>query len=289
MKRKKIQMKNRQLFARLLVLLVLAWACTGLLLAQQNSGQPAGGDAANEPAATGQADAGVDAGADAVADEDEHPESYLDFAFAGGWLMVPIGICSLLWLTFLGERLISLRPSRIVPVVFTRQIEELEPGKLDAEKVEALCEANPGSAARVIRTAAKHIGETREEIELAVNNTAQREIHLMRRYIRVFAVIAAVAPLLGLLGTVTGMIQAFREVASSGLGSGQALAPGIYKALVTTAGGLVVAIPTLMTHYWMMSRVEGFVHRIDNLVVDFVEKFRGGKARPARKKKAAKK
>ena len=203
--------------------------------------------------------------------------------------MVPIGICSLLWLTFLGERLIYLRPSRIVPAVFTRQIEELEPGKLDADKVEALCEANPGSAARVIRTAVQHIGETREEIELAVNNTAQREIHLMRRYIRVFAVIAAVAPLLGLLGTVTGMIQAFREVASSGLGSGQALAPGIYKALVTTAGGLVVAIPTLMTHYWMMSRVEGFVHRIDNLVVDFVEKFRGGKPKPARKKKAAKK
>ena len=192
--------------------------------------------------------------------------------------MVPIGICSLLWLTFLGERLIYLRPSRIVPASFTRQIDALEPGQFDRAGVEALCAAHPGSAARVIRTAVEHIGETREEIELAVNNTAQREIHLMRRYIRVFAVIAAVAPLLGLLGTVTGMIQAFREVASSGLGSGQALAPGIYKALVTTAGGLVVAIPTLMTHYWMMSKVEGFVHRIDNLVVDFVEKFRGGKA-----------
>jgi len=277
-----IQIKNRQLFARLLVLLFLAWACTGLVLAQQNSGQPGGGDAAKEPASTEQPAAGGDGGTA----EDDHPESYLDFAFAGGWLMVPIGICSLLWLTFLGERLIYLRPSRVVPAVFTRQIEELEPGKLDRDGVEALCEANPCSAARVIHTAVEHIGETREEIELAVNNTAQREIHLMRRYIRVFAVIAAVAPLLGLLGTVTGMIQAFREVASSGLGSGQALAPGIYKALVTTAGGLVVAIPTLMTHYWMMSRVEGFVHRIDNLVVDFVEKFRGGKAKPARKSKA---
>ena len=257
--------------------MVLAWCCTGLVLAQQNSGQPAGADAAKEPAATGQ----PVAGADGDAAEDEHPESYLDFAFAGGWLMAPIGICSLLWLTFLGERLIYLRPSKIVPAGFTMQIDGLEPGKLDAEKVDALCEANPSSAARVIRTAVQHIGETREEIELAVNNTAQREIHLMRRYIRVFAVIAAVAPLLGLLGTVTGMIQAFREVASSGLGSGQALAPGIYKALVTTAGGLVVAIPTLMTHYWMMSRVEGFVHRIDNLVVDFVEKFRSGKGLPA--------
>ena len=278
-------MKNRQLFARLLALLVLAWACTGRVLAQQNSGQTGGGDTAKEPAATGQAAAGTAAGTA----EDEHPESWWDFVVFGGLLMYPIGICSLLWLTFLGERLIYLRPSRIIPAVFTRQIEELEPGKLDADKVEALCEANPCSAARVIHTAVEHIGETREEIELAVNNTAQREIHLMRRYIRVFAVIAAVAPLLGLLGTVTGMIQAFREVASSGLGSGQALAPGIYKALVTTAGGLVVAIPTLMTHYWMMSRVEAFVHRIDNLVVDFVEKFRGAKAKPARKSKAASK
>ena len=274
-------MKNRQLFARLLVLLVLAWACTGLVLAQQNSGQTGGGDTAKEPAATGQAAAGTA--------EDEHPESWWDFVVFGGLLMYPIGICSLLWLTFLGERLIYLRPSKIVPASFTRQIDGLEPGQLDRDGVEALCAAHPGSAAQVIRTAVKHIGETREEIELAVNNTAQREIHLMRRYIRVFAVIAAVAPLLGLLGTVTGMIQAFREVASSGLGGGKALAPGIYKALVTTAGGLVVAIPTLMTHYWMMSRVEGFVHRIDNLVVDFVEKFRGGKPKPARKKKAAKK
>ena len=203
--------------------------------------------------------------------------------------MVPIGICSLLWLTFLGERLIYLRSRRIVPVGFVSRMGSLEAGKLDESEVKDLCAANPSSAARVIQTAVDHIGETREEIELAVNNTAQREIHLMRRYIRVFAVIAAVAPLLGLLGTVTGMIQAFREVASSGLGSGQALAPGIYKALVTTAGGLMVAIPTLMTHYWMMSRVEAFVHRIDNLVVDFVEKFRGGKAKPARKSKAASK
>ncbi len=280
-----IRIEDRQLFARILVLLVLAWACTGLVLAQVNSGQTGGGDTAKEPAATGQPTAGTDAGTA----KDEHPESWWDFVVFGGLLMYPIGICSLLWLTFLGERLIYLRPSKIVPASFTRQIDGLEPGQLDRDGVEALCAAHPGSAAQVIRTAAEHIGETREEIELAVNNTAQREIHLMRRYIRVFAVIAAVAPLLGLLGTVTGMIQAFREVASSGLGGGKALAPGIYKALVTTAGGLVVAIPTLMTHYWMMSRVEGFVHRIDNLVVDFVEKFRGGKPKPARKKKAAKK
>ena len=265
-----IRIEDRRLFARLLILLVLVWACTGLVLAQQNGGQPAGGDAAKEAASTGQPAVGADGGTA----EDDHPESYLDFAFAGGWLMVPIGICSLLWLTFLGERLIYLRADRICPAAFVRQVSELSSDTFDRDAVKGLCAANPSSAARVVDTAVDHLDETREEIELAVNNTAQREIYRMRRYIRVFAVIAAVAPLLGLLGTVTGMIQAFREVASSGLGSGQALAPGIYKALVTTAGGLVVAIPTLMTHYWMVSRIENFVHGIDNLVVDFVEKFR---------------
>jgi biopolymer transport protein ExbB len=266
-----IRIPERELLLSLFLSLTLAWVCTGLVVAQEGGVPPAG-------------ETPVAAGSSEGEKGDEHPESYLDFAFAGGWLMVPIGICSLLWLTFLGERLIYLRSDRICPAAFTRQVGELAPGAIDAEAVKNLCAANPSSAARVIETATEHLGETREEIELAVNNTAQREIHLMRRYIRVFAVIAAVAPLLGLLGTVTGMIQAFREVASSGLGSGQALAPGIYKALVTTAGGLVVAIPTLMTHYWMMSRIENFVHGIDNLVVDFVEKFRVRSA----KKQAAK-
>ena len=275
---------QRKLFTRLFLALLLAWACTDLVVAQQNGGQPGGAAPAGDPAQAAQPADGAAAAGSGGENGDEHPESYLDFAFAGGWLMVPIGICSLLWLTFLGERLIYLRPSRIVPSGFASKVEELEAGKLDEDEVKNLCAAYPSSAARVIETAVDHIGETREEIELAVNNTAQREIYLMRRYIRVFAVIAAVAPLLGLLGTVTGMIQAFREVASSGLGSGQALAPGIYKALVTTAGGLMVAIPTLMTHYWMMSRVENLVHGIDNLVVDFVEKFRGAAAKGAGKK-----
>ena len=256
-----IRIPERELLLSLFLSLTLAWVCTGLVVAQDGGVPPAGETSAAAGSSEGEKG-------------DEHPESYLDFAFAGGWLMVPIGICSLLWLTFLGERLIYLRSDRICPAAFARQVGELAPGTLEEEAVKGLCAANPSSAARVIETAAEHISETREEIELAVNNTAQREIYLMRRYIRVFAVIAAVAPLLGLLGTVTGMIQAFREVASSGLGSGQALAPGIYKALVTTAGGLMVAIPTLMTHYWMMSRIENFVHGIDNLVVDFVEKFR---------------
>ena len=219
--------------------------------------------AAGDSAASGDATTG-----------DEHPQSYLDFAMAGGYLMIPVGICSLLWLTFLVERLTALRRGRILPIGLESSARALPMGPAGEEAVARLCQTHGSSGARVLAAAASHISMPREEIEHAVNNAAQREIHHMRRYLRLFAVIAAVAPLLGLLGTVTGMIQAFREVAMQGLGSGKALAPGIYKALVTTAGGLIVAIPALLTHHWLTSRIDNYVHGIDNLVVDFVERHR---------------
>jgi biopolymer transport protein ExbB len=222
---------------------------------------------------------GGTASGDAASGGDDHPESYLDFAMAGGWLMVPIGVCSLLWLTFLVERVLALRRVRILPAGFESSVRNLPSGSINDEEFANLCRSNDSSGARVLAAAATHLSLPHEEIERSVNNAAQREIHILRRYLRLFAVIAAVAPLLGLLGTVTGMIQAFREVASQGLGSGKALAPGIYKALVTTAGGLVVAIPALLTHHWLSSRIENYVHAIDNLVIDFVAKHRAQRAR----------
>ena len=205
----------------------------------------------------------------------EHPKSYLDFAVAGGYLMIPIGVCSVLWLAFLVERLITTRRGRVLPARLWRALQDL-PARGTADsggiaEASALCEAYPSSAGRILRAALEKIRRPLSEIEQAVNNTAQREIHSLKRYVRLFAVLAAVTPLIGLLGTVTGMIQAFREVAIQGLGSGQALAPGIYKALVTTAAGLLVAIPALITYHWLMSRVDNFVHELDNLVTDFVE------------------
>jgi biopolymer transport protein ExbB len=212
--------------------------------------------------------------ATAVPSVDEHPESYLDFALAGGALMIPIVLGSVIWLTFLVERVIALRRSRAVPKTLAQAIDALDRSRLDGGRLSALLDAHPSSAARVVGVAAERLDAPREEIEAAVDAAAQREIHSWRRYTGLFAVIAAVAPLLGLLGTVTGMIQAFREVAIEGLGSGKALAPGIYKALVTTAAGLIVAIPALITHHWALGRIEAFVHELDDLVVRFVDTFR---------------
>ncbi len=233
-------------------------------------GDNAGGAGDNGATENGSGDAGAN-----------HPETYLDFALAGGKLMAPIGICSLLWLTFLVERLIALRSGRVLPGGLVRGFVAIDKNRaLDRGVVERLCKRYRSSASRVLEVALAHLEAPREDIEHAVNNVAQREVHRLRRYLRLFSVIAGIAPLLGLLGTVTGMIQAFREVAISGLGSGQALAPGIYQALITTAAGLIIAIPALITHHWFESKIDGYVHRIDTLVVDFVEAF--GPRRKAR-------
>jgi biopolymer transport protein ExbB len=189
----------------------------------------------------------------------------------------PLTLCSIFWLSFLVERLLFLRKPKVIPqelsVAFRSLVQE-EP--FDRGKALALLEEHPSSLAVVLRVALNHLNKGRDEIERSVNSTAQREIYLLRKNIRVFAVIASVAPLMGLLGTVLGLVQAFREVAISGLGSsGAALAPGIYQALITTVAGLVVAIPCLLTYYWLVARIDHCVHEMDNLVEDFVDAHGG--------------
>ncbi|MBI4604241.1 MAG: MotA/TolQ/ExbB proton channel family protein [Planctomycetes bacterium] len=203
----------------------------------------------------------------------KQPETLLEFAAAGGPLMVPIAACSIAWVAFLVERLIQLRRRRAAPPELFRAIRDLCAARpVDRTKARAAIDSQPSAAATVLRAALERLDLGREEIERGVNNTAQREIFEMRRNVRVFAIVSSVAPLLGLLGTVTGLVQAFREVAISGLGSaGSALAPGIYEALITTVGGLFVAIPSLLTYYWFMARVDHYVHEIDKLVEDFVD------------------
>ncbi len=210
----------------------------------------------------------------------KQPETYLEYAEAGGPLMIPIALCSVLWLAFLVERLVATRRSRVLPPPLVQALKALpSKGNPDRSRAESILGAHPSTAASVLKVALRKIDEPRQELELAVNGIARREVRILRRYLRVFAVIASVTPLLGLLGTVFGMIEAFRTVTIVGLGAGQNLAPGIYVALITTASGLFVAIPSLITYFWLSSRVDSYVHEIDNLVMDFVDaQHAGGKA-----------
>jgi len=244
------------------------------LLAQEMAGTtavdaaPASQDGSPVPGRTGTTGTGT-------TETKEHPDTYLEFAMAGGALMIPIALFSLLLATFFVERLWATRRNRVLPAPFLEGFRDaMNADVLDLDGLKRLCAANPSTATAILGVAIDSVDEPRELLDEAVNHVARREVQQLRRNSRFFAVIAAVAPLLGLLGTVTGMIQAFRQVAIQGLGSGQALAPGIYKALVTTAGGLLVAIPALLIYHWLMSRVDYNVRELDDIVVEFIQTYR---------------
>jgi biopolymer transport protein ExbB len=125
----------------------------------------------------------------------------------------------------------------------------------------------------VLGAAVQALKTSPEKVEKAVNDAAQLEMYSLKKNLWIFAVIASMAPLIGLLGTVIGLVQAFREVALSGLGSGARLAPGIYEALVCTVGGLSVAIPAMAIYYSVGARIDHYVFELDRLAVGLVQGY----------------
>lgn len=205
----------------------------------------------------------------------KQPETILDFAVAGGWMMVPLTVLSVFWLSFFIERLIALREKKVLPRPLVTAVQGwIASRPLDRDKARTVLDANPSSAAAVLRVALARLDLRPEEIAEGVNSAAQREIFRLKRNLWIFAIVSTVAPLMGLLGTVAGLVTAFREVAVSGLGSGANLAPGIYEALVTTIAGLAIAIPSVAAYYWFHARIDYFVNEIDSLVTDLVDAHR---------------
>lgn len=185
----------------------------------------------------------------------------------GGLLMWPIALCSLVFVAFFFERLVSLRRGRIIPKPFvTRFLSQLRDGELDREQALRLCEENGSPVSQVFAGAVRKWGRPAVEVEQAVIDAGERATNGLRRYLRVFNTVATVTPLLGLLGTVVGMIRAFNSVAASdALGRPELLASGISEALLTTAAGLTVAIPALTCQWYFVSRVDRLIIEIDNL------------------------
>lgn len=220
------------------------------------------------------AQAAGDAGAGAA-----HITSIWDFLVKGGVLMIPIGLCSLIALTVIVERAISLRRRNIIPSAFLPGLTAaLGRDRSDREAGLAYCRQAGSPIAAIFAAALRHAHEPQDRLEKQVEQAGERELLRLRKYLRTLAVIVGVAPMLGLLGTVFGMIEAFRTVATSAeaLGQTEALAEGIYQALITTAAGLLVAIPAMIGHHWLAARVEGLVSEMDSLTVEFVEALRTG-------------
>jgi biopolymer transport protein ExbB len=223
-----------------------------------------------------------------------------DVIRSGGPLMIPIGLCSIILLVFVFERLASLRRSRIVPKPFVkRMLEELRERAIERDEALERCEQESSHVATVFAAGIRKWGKPSVEVEQAVLDAGERVANELRKYLRVINGIATVCPLFGLLGTVLGMIQAFDAIAAvdSSIADPKALtASGISVALITTAAGLTVALPSIIAWLYFTGRVDQRVMEIDSLGQQLVaeisaealEQQRGsGRTRKSARKPAA--
>lgn len=189
-----------------------------------------------------------------------------------GPLMYAILFCSFLLVAFVLERVASLRRSRVIPKPFvTRFLQQLRDGQLDREQALQLCEESGSPVSQVFAGAVRKWGRPGVEVEQGVIDAGERVTNGLRQYLRVFYGVATVGPLLGLMGTVLGMIETFNAIANhDALGRTEMLAGGIAKALLNTAGGLGVAIPASIVYVFFISRVDRLVIEIDRLAQEVV-------------------
>jgi biopolymer transport protein ExbB len=185
-------------------------------------------------------------------------------------MLWPLGACSVVMVGFALERFVALRRSKVIPKDFAeRFLERLASGKLDRERAIELARANESTLARVFQNTLRYWGQPAATIRQASDHDSAGEITELKRNVRVLNGTATLAPLLGLLGTVVGMIESFEALSSRAVSSGrsEALAHGISLALVATAIGLVIAAVSVVLYYY-------FLHKIDLLVRELDEKNR---------------
>lgn len=186
-----------------------------------------------------------------------------EFLARGGPIMVPIALCSVVGLAFFLERYWALRTQRIIPRDVRIELCELaKQGRMSDALT--LCRKHDIALCRLIEVVLVRADKPRNQIKEAVEEAGRRELAEMERHTEVVGTVAAIAPLLGLLGTVLGMILTFEVIQDQGLGVVSSLAGGISQALVTTFAGLSVGIPALIGHRYLLSRV-------DSLALDLEE------------------
>jgi biopolymer transport protein ExbB len=185
----------------------------------------------------------------------------------GGVAMYPIVVCSIVMVAFAIERMVVLRRRRVIPRDFVKRfLEHLERGELDQAEALKLCDENGSPIAEVFEHGVRKWGKPAVEVEQAIIDGGERQVSQLRRHLRILNSISTVSPLLGLLGTTIGMITCFNEVASSSaMGKSEKLAGGIGEALISTASGLVVAIPAIVLYSFFAARVDDLVMEMDAL------------------------
>lgn len=206
----------------------------------------------------------------------------LDLLVKGGALMIPIGMMSIIVVALVFERFLNLRERKVLPKQLVSELGTLAASSsgFDPKRAYRICQEFPSSASTVIRSMLLKVGRPQSEVERAVAEASDREASRLYSNVRWLNLVAAVAPLIGLFGTVWGMIQAFFQTTQLTAGQNKSvfLAEGIYVALVTTLGGLAVAIPAAIFSHYFEGRIQNLFYQIDELLFNLmpqIERFEG--------------
>lgn len=182
----------------------------------------------------------------------------LEMVQAGGWLMVPLLLCSVVAAAIAAERLWTLQRNRVAPKNQLAEVwARLKNREMDQQKIRELRSSN--ALGQVFAAGISNAKRGRDVMKEAMEEAAGQATHELERYLTALGTIASISPLLGLLGTVVGMVRVFTELMREGAGNANALAGGISEALITTAAGLVVAIPAIIFHRFLLRRVDELV------------------------------
>jgi len=197
-------------------------------------------------------------------------ESLFSLVKKGGPVMIPLAIGSILALAMAIERSIFLRRERIIPEGFLETLKERWGDKGDEEASLAYCDEVGGAVGHIFKSGILSMEEGPAVVEKSIEDAGCREANILKRSLRGLSVIASVSPLLGLLGTVYGMIEAFQDATAVGMGKSDVLAKGIYEALVTTATGLTIAIPVLLVYQVLSTKADKIIDELDQMGIEFM-------------------
>ena len=243
--------------------------------AQDDAGRPEGAARVEAPPQAGQAAARTDGAAaePGAVRRSAIPVTPIEMLNALGWYFaVPFVLASVIALWFGIERVVVLRRGRVIPRPFVdRFLQQMQQGKLDPETALRLCEESGSPVAHVFAHGVRKWGKPSVEVEQAIIDGGERQVSHLRNHLKVLNGVASVSPLIGLFGTVVGMIVSFNRIANSdAMGKTTQLAEGIGIALLTTAVGLAIAIPSLVLYMYLAGRVDSLVMEMDELAQNVV-------------------
>ncbi len=198
----------------------------------------------------------------------------LELFKAGGWLMIPLFICSVISIGIIAERFWSLQKKRIAPGELVTQIWQwLQYKQVDEQRIKALQANSP--LGQVLAAGLINRNSSRDITKESIQDVGRHVTVAMERYLNTLGTIAAISPLIGLLGTVIGMIKVFAVITAEGVGNPETLAGGISEALITTATGLVVAIPSLIFYRYFRGKISKLVVGMEEQAMQLIEILHG--------------